>query len=78
MRRDAQFTILITALAVVALVVVVTVVVTAPPSRVLSVDELRLGTSFTLGGVGFTVTGFADYQTGPIVDGGYVVRRCHR
>ena len=41
-------------------------------SQVLTIPELRSWTNFTLGGVRFVQTGFADFQTGPIVDGGYV------
>jgi len=73
MRREAQIAILIVTLAVVALVFVVIVVLVVPPSAVLSVDELRSGTNFTLGGVRLNQTRFVDNQNGPIVDAGYVV-----
>jgi len=73
MRRTARIAILVMSLAIVAVVVVVAVVLTRPPSTTLSIEQLRSGTNFMLGGVRFNQTGFVDHQNGPIVDGGYIV-----
>ena len=75
MRREAKVVILIAALAVIGVAGIAVILTSFPlnPSRTFSIGELRSGTNFTLGDVRFNQTGFEDYQTGPIVDGGYVV-----
>jgi len=74
MRVRDRLAVLVIILAIVAVAGVVGIVLTRPPSTVISLAELRAGTSFTLGGVRFVQTGFDDFQTGPLVDGGYRVR----
>src|SRR2546428_10929075 len=74
MRVRDRLAVLVIILAIVAVAGVVGIVLTRPPSPVISLAELRAGTSFTLGGVRFVQTGFDDFQTGPLVDGGYRVR----
>jgi len=63
---------LLASIAVAAAVVSVAIVVTRPPSRTISIDELRAGVDFVLGGVRIQETGFQDNQNGPVVDGGYI------
>ncbi len=74
MRREGRLAVLIGSIAVIAAVLAVGVfVLTRPPSRAISIEELRAGIDFVLGAVRFQQTGFVDNQNGPVVDGGYVV-----
>ncbi len=80
MRRQVSLRMLLAAAVSIALVVVVVAIWSFPlqglppsASATFSISDLRSGTNFTLGGVRFVQTGFQDFQTGPIVDGGYFV-----
>src|SRR5207247_6525600 len=63
---------LLASIAVAAAVVSVAIVVTRPPSRTISIDELRAGVAFVLGGVLIQDTGITENQNGHVADGGSI------